>query len=123
MRNSTGNRRLLKRPAAKGQHGIGNFKFIVCKGKVMEKPGLVLSKGVLLVAGWLVFMRCLAVLAAAPIAVEQLKMATFSRVPGLAGQGACIATGNAGSWNEQFVGTPTVVFDEGMYWMWYSGVR
>ncbi len=70
---------------------------------------------------WLVFIRCLAVVTAAPVPVEQLKMATFRRVPGLAGQGACIATGKAGSWNEQFVGTPTVVFDEGMYWMWYSG--
>ena len=56
-----------------------------------------------------------------PVIVEQLEGAVFHRVPGAAGKGSCVATGKAGSWNSQFVGAPTVVYDGGMYWMWYNG--
>ena len=59
--------------------------------------------------------------AAEPVTVDQLQKAVFHRVPGKAGQGSCIATGQAGSWNSRFVGSPTVVHDDGTYWMWFNG--
>ncbi|MBM81810.1 MAG: hypothetical protein CMJ78_14635 [Planctomycetaceae bacterium] len=55
------------------------------------------------------------------VAVDQLEKAVFRRVPGPAGKGSCLTTGKGGSWNSQYVGSPTVVFDDGKYWMWYVG--
>ena len=59
--------------------------------------------------------------AAEPASVAQLQRAVFRRVPGPAGQGASIATGKPGSWNSRYVGSPTVVFEKGTYWMWFNG--
>ena len=61
--------------------------------------------------------------AAEPVSVARLERAVFRRVPGKAGQGSSLATGKKGSWNDQFVGSPTVVYDGGKYWMWYNGAR
>ena len=57
------------------------------------------------------------------VSVNQLEKSVFRRVSGPAGQGACVSTGTSGSWNSQYVGSPTVVFDDGRYWMWYVGGR
>ena len=43
--------------------------------------------------------------------VRQLERAVFQRVDGSAGKGACIGTGQAGSWNDRYIGAPTVVYD------------
>ena len=59
--------------------------------------------------------------AAEPVTVDQLQKAVFHRVPGNAGRGSCVATGKPGSWNSRFVGSPTVVHNNGTYWMWFNG--
>ena len=55
------------------------------------------------------------------VSVDQLEASAFHRVSGPAGHGACLTTGPSGSWNSRYVGSPTVVFADGKYWMWYVG--
>ena len=57
------------------------------------------------------------------VSVNQLERAVFHRVSGPAGQGACLTTGTSESWNSLYVGSPTVVFSDGRYWMLYVGGR
>ena len=64
---------------------------------------------------------CMPAAAADVVSVRQLQQAIFRRVAGPAGKGASLATGKPGSWNSRYVGSPTVVFDKGTYWMWYNG--
>ena len=49
--------------------------------------------------------------AAEVASVRQLEQAVFHRVGGSAGKGACLGTGKAGSWNDRYIGSPTVVYD------------
>ena len=59
--------------------------------------------------------------AAEVASVRQLEQAVFHRVSGSAGKGACLGTGKAGSWNDRYIGSPTVVYDGTTYWMWFTG--
>ena len=59
--------------------------------------------------------------AAEVASVRQLEQAVFHRVGGSAGKGACLGTGQAGSWNDRYIGSPTVVYDGTTYWMWFTG--
>ena len=55
------------------------------------------------------------------VVVKQLERAVFVRIPGTTGDGACLPTGTRGSWNGRYVGSPTVVFADGKYRMWFVG--
>lgn len=54
---------------------------------------------------------------------EALASADFVRRPGGLSGGAVLDVGPAGSWRDQAVTTPTVIFDGRQYRMWFTGVE
>lgn len=61
--------------------------------------------------------------AAQGVTVDHLSAATFSRVPGPEAGGAVLDVGASGTWMDQAVTTPTVIFDGRVYLMWFTGVE